>query len=64
MCLGCFVRFIFIQLIVLLRPDSNCLSSFTLSWVDRVTTGTYGFVSVTLNFGTRFAAVPAIKNVL
>ena len=28
------------QLIVLLRPDSSCLSSFTLSPVDKVTTRT------------------------
>ena len=29
------------QLTVLLKPDSNsnCFNSFTLSWVDKVTTG-------------------------
>ena len=27
------------HLIVLLKPDSNCLSSFTLPWVDKVATG-------------------------
>ena len=32
-------RYIF-QLIVLLKPNSICLSSFTLSWVHKVTTGT------------------------
>ena len=34
------------QLIVLLKPDFN----FILSWVDKVTTGTWSFVSVTANF--------------
>ena len=28
------------QLIVLLNPDFNCWSSFALSWVDKVATGT------------------------
>ena len=28
------------QLTVLLKPDFNCSSSFTLSWVYKVTTGT------------------------
>ena len=27
------------QLIVLLKPNYSCLSSFTLSWVDKVTNG-------------------------
>ena len=30
----------FFKLIVLLKPDSNCPSSFTLSWVNEVTTET------------------------
>ena len=34
------------QLIVLLKLDFNCWSNFGLSWVDKVTTGTYSFVSV------------------
>ena len=38
------------QLIVLLKPDFNCWSNFALSWVDKVTTGTYSFVSVIENF--------------
>ena len=29
-----------VQLIVLLKPDSNCFNSFILSWVDKVTTET------------------------
>ena len=28
------------QLIVLLKPTSGCVNSFTLSWVDKVTAGT------------------------
>ena len=28
------------QLIVHLKPDFNCSSSFALSWVDKFTTGT------------------------
>ena len=31
-------RYVF-QLIVLLKQDSNCLYSFTLSWVNKVTRG-------------------------
>ena len=38
------------QLIVLLKPDFNCLSNFSLSLVHRITTGTYNFVSVIANF--------------
>ena len=37
------------QLTVCLNPDFNCYSSFVLSWVDRVTTGTQSFVSVIAN---------------
>ena len=37
------------QLIVLLKPDSNCWSNFALSWVDRVATGKESFVSDILN---------------
>ena len=28
------------ELIILLKPDFNCCNNFTLSWVDKVTTGT------------------------
>ena len=38
------------QLITLLKPDFNCSNNFSLSFVDKVTTGTYKFVSVVLNF--------------
>ena len=41
---------IFFQLIVLLKPDLNCWSNFGLSWVDKVTTRRYNFVSVISNF--------------
>ena len=37
------------QLIVRLNPDFNCCISFSLSWVDKVTTGTKNFVSVIVN---------------
>ena len=50
------------QLNVLLKPDFNCFNSFTLSWVDKVTTGTLSFVSVTINVGSCSAAVPATKH--
>ena len=52
------------QLNVLLKPDFNCFNSFTLSWVDEVTTGTLSFVSVTINVGSWSAAVPATKHQL
>ena len=38
------------QLIVFLKPDFSCWSNFSLSLVDKVTTGTYNFVSVIANF--------------
>ena len=37
------------QLIVILKGDFNCWSSFALSWVHEVT-GTYCFVLVIVNF--------------
>ena len=37
------------QLIVLLKTDFNCWSSFVLSWIDKVTTGTQSFVLVIAN---------------
>ena len=49
-------------LLNLLKPDFNCFNSFTLSWVDKVTTGTLSFVSVTINVGSCSAAVPATKH--
>ena len=52
------------KLNVLLKPDFNCFNSFTLSWVDKVTTGTLSFVSVTINVGSWSAAVPATKHQL
>ena len=38
------------KLIVFLKSDFNCWSNFSLSLVDKVTTGTYNFVSVIVNF--------------
>ena len=35
--------------IILLKPDFNCWSNFTLSCVDKVTTRIYSFVSVIAN---------------
>ena len=40
------------QLIVCLKPDFSCWSNFALSLVDKVTTGTYNFVSVIANFSS------------
>ena len=37
------------QLVVLLKPGSSYCNSFALSWVDKVGTGTLGFVSVIAN---------------
>ena len=50
------------QLIVLLKPDSNYFKSFMLSWVDKVTTGRWSFVSIVVNVDSWFAAAPATKN--
>ena len=33
----------------LLKPDCNCSNNFALSCCDKVTTGTYNFVSVIAN---------------
>ena len=44
-----FPKLYLFQLIVLLNPDFNCSNNFLLSWVDKVTTGTYSFVSAILN---------------
>ena len=38
------------QLNVFLKPDFSFWSNFSLSLVDKVTTGKYNFVSVILNF--------------
>ena len=40
---------VFNSLIVLLNPDFNCSKKLLSSFVDKVTTGTYNFVSVILN---------------
>ena len=37
------------HLIVLLNPVFNCSNNLLSSWVDKVTTGTYNFVSLILN---------------
>ena len=52
--MGCFTTdfltcFLF-QVNVLLKPEFDCLSSYVLSSVDKVTTGTKSFVSVMSNF--------------
>ena len=33
-----------------LNPSTNCFTSFALSWLDKVTIGTYNFVFFILNF--------------
>ena len=43
-----FDKYLF-QLITLLKPDFNCSNNFALSCVDKITTGTYNFVSVIAN---------------
>ena len=43
--------------IVLLNPDFNCSKSFISFSFDKVTTGTYNFVSVILNFASGGAAI-------
>ena len=43
------------ELIVLLKPDFNCSNTFALSWVDKVTTTTWIFVSVIENVAPWFA---------
>ena len=40
------------ELIVFLNTDFSCWSNFSLSFVDKVTTGTYNFVSVIANFSS------------
>ena len=40
------------QLIAFLKPDFGSQSNFSLSLVDKVTTGTYNFVSVIANFSS------------
>ena len=56
---GCFLGRYFVRLIVTLKPDCNCLSSFMWYWADKVKTRTQSFVSVILESGTRFFAVSA-----
>ena len=43
-----FGKYLF-QLINFLKPDFSCCNNFALSCVDKVTTGTYNFVSVIAN---------------
>ena len=43
------------QLIALLKPNFNYGNNFALSWVDKVTTGTWRFLSVIVNVGTWLA---------
>ena len=45
------------QLIALLKPDLNCVNNFALSWVYKVTTGTYRFASAIANVGIWFATL-------
>ena len=52
------------QLIALLKPDSNCFNSFTLSWVNKVMARTKTFVLFLLNVGSWFATVSATKKQL
>ena len=47
-CLDISDQYLF-HLIVLLNPVFNCCKSFLSSLLDKVTTGTYNFVSVILN---------------
>ena len=45
--------------------DFDCSSSFALSWVDKVTAGTYSFVSVIVNIGSWSAiGLSVIKHLL
>ena len=48
MFLNFFVTFdwYLVQLILLFNPDFNCSSNFVLSWVDKVSTRRWRFVSV------------------
>ena len=39
-----------------MNPDFNSCNSFTLSWVDQVTTGTKSYVSLIANFAAWFTA--------
>ena len=45
------------HLIVLLNPDFNCSKKLLSSFVDKVTTGTYNFVSVILNVAVVVACI-------
>ena len=52
------------QLFVLLKSHLNRFNSFTLSWVDNVTTGKQCFVWVIVNVGSWSVAVPATKKTI
>ena len=56
-----FLHWYLFQLLVLLKPDSNCFNSFILSWVNKVTIRTESFLLVILNFGTWSATVTATR---
>ena len=45
------------QSAVRLNPNFNCCCTFTLQSVDKVITGTWGFVSVITNIGSWFEGV-------
>ena len=51
---------VFNSLIVLLNPDFNCSKKLLSSFVDKVTTGTYNFVSVILNIAFVRACIAGI----
>ena len=53
--------FVVLEWILIVKIDFNCLGSFTLSSVDKVTTGAWSFVSVILNSGSWTTAVPVTK---
>ena len=56
-----FDKYLF-QLIVLFKPDFNYVNNFTLSWVDKVSTGTSSLVSVIINVAFWLATlIDAIK---
>ena len=53
--LYCYFWFISVPVNCSLKRDFNCSSSFALSWVDKVTTGIYSFVSVIVNVASWLA---------
>ena len=51
---------ILFHLTFVLKPNFNCCNSFSVSWVHKVTTGAYIFVSVNVNVGTWLLTKPSI----